>query len=51
MHMGLNECSSMFGISVRELWKIEKGKLLIPEEIIQKIMVNGLIMILCKRRK
>ncbi len=51
LHMGLNECSSLFGISVRELRKIEKGKILIPKEIINKIMVNGLTMIVCQRRK
>ena len=51
LHMGLTECSGMFGISVRELRKIEKGHVLIPEEIMNKIMINGLTMIMCKRRK
>jgi len=41
----------MFGISPRQMSKIENGKLLIPEPMLEKIICNGMAMILCKRRK
>lgn len=39
------------GVSHRDLIKIETGKILMPEKIIQRVMTNGMAMILCKRRK
>ena len=45
------ECSRLFGVSHSELIKIENGKMLMPDKIIQKVMTNGMAMILCKRRK
>ena len=45
------ECSRLLNIPHNELIKIENGKILIPERIIEKIVTNGMAMILCKRRK
>ena len=46
-----DECASMFGIGQRDLHKIENGTMLIPEKVLQKIIVNGMTMILCRRRR
>ena len=45
------ECARMFGVSHSDFIKIENGKMLMPDKIIQKVMTNGMEMILCKRRK
>ena len=45
------ECARMFGVSHSELIKIENGRVLMPDKIIQKVMTNGMAMILCKRSK
>ena len=45
------ECAKLLGVSHSELIKIENGRVLMPDKIIQKVMTNGMAMILCKRRK
>ena len=40
----------MLNISHSELIKIENGKILMPDRIIEKIMTNGLTLILSRRR-
>lgn len=45
------ECSKILGISSRELKNIEHGRVLIPEKILAKLIINGMSMILCKRWK
>ncbi|MBE6457955.1 MAG: helix-turn-helix transcriptional regulator [Alphaproteobacteria bacterium] len=44
------QCANMLGVSHRDLIRIENGKMLMPEKIVERIMTNGLTMILCKRR-
>ena len=45
------DCAKLFGISHSEIIKIENGTMLMPDRVIEKIMYNGLMMVLCKRRK
>ena len=45
------ECARMFGVSHSDFIKIENGRVLMPDKIIDKLMTNGMAMILCKRRK
>ena len=51
MNISRFECAKLLGVSHSELIKIENGKILMPDKIIQKVMTNGMAMILCKRRK
>ena len=51
MNLTRYECANILGVSHRDLIKIETGKILMPEKIIQRVMTNGMAMILCKRRK
>ncbi len=51
MRLNLGDCAKMLGITRRQALKIENGKLLMPERVIEKIMVNGMAMILCKKRR
>ncbi len=45
------DAARILSVSRRELIKIENGKILMPDRIIEKIMTNGLTLILSKRRK
>ena len=45
------ECGHMFGLTQRQILRIECSKLLIPDRVLEKITANGMAMILCKRRK
>ena len=45
------DAARILSVSHRELIKIENGKILMPHRIIEKIMTNGLTLILSKRRK
>lgn len=51
MHINRDECARMLGVSLRELHKIENGSMLIPENVIQRIIINGMTLLLCKRFK
>ena len=51
MGVNLADCAKIFGITRRQVLKIENGKLLIPERVAEKIMTNGMAMILCKKRR
>ncbi len=51
LRLGRDECASIFGISQRDLHKIENGSMLIPEKVLQKIIINGMTLILCRRKK
>ena len=44
------ECAKMFGLNRREFLRMENGKLLIPERVLEKIVCNGIMMIMCKRK-
>ena len=44
------DATKMLNISHSELIKIENGKMLMPERIVEKIMTNGLTLILSRRR-
>ncbi len=46
-----DDCARMFGLTRRQILRIECGKLLIPDRVLEKITANGMAMILCKRRK
>jgi len=43
--------AKILSVSHRELIKIENGKILMPPRIIEKLITNGLTLILSKRRK
>lgn len=45
------ECGKILNTSHSEIMKLENGKILISERLLEKIMVNGLTMIMSKRRK
>lgn len=51
LHIHRDDCARMLGVSRRELHKIENGSMLIPENAIQRIIINGMTMLLCKRHK
>ena len=44
------ECAKLLGVSHSELIKIENGKMLMPDRIVEKLMTNGLTLILSRRR-
>ena len=44
------DAAKMLNISHSELIKIENGKMLMPDRIVEKIMTNGLTLILSRRR-
>ena len=45
-----SECAKMFGMTQRQILRMESGKLLMPDRVLDKITANGMAMILCKRR-
>ncbi len=45
-----SDCAKMFGLSQRQILRIENGKLLPPDRVVEKVTANGMAMILCKRR-
>ncbi len=44
------DAAKMQNISHSELIKIENGKMLMPDRIVEKLMTNGLTLILSRRR-
>ena len=45
------DAAKILNISHSELIKIENGKMLMPDRIVEKLMTNGMAMILCKWRR
>ena len=45
------DCAKMFGVTQRQVIQIESGKLLIPERMLERIICNGIMMIMCKKHK
>ena len=46
-----DECARLLGVSCRDMKNMERGQSIISEKVLHKIMSNGLLTILCKRRK
>ena len=44
------DAAKMLNISHSELIKIENGKMLMPDRIVEKLMTNGLTLLLSRRR-
>ena len=44
------DAAKILNISHSELIKIENGKMLMPDRIVEKLMTNGLTLILSRRR-
>ncbi len=51
LRLKVTDYAKMFGMTRRQIFKIENGKMLVPEGMLEKIITNGIAMILCKRRK
>ncbi|MBQ4070087.1 MAG: helix-turn-helix transcriptional regulator [Alphaproteobacteria bacterium] len=51
LRLKVTDYAKMFGMTRRQIFKIENGKMLVPEGVLEKIITNGIAMILCKRRK
>ena len=51
LRLKVTDYAKMFGMTCRQIFKIENGKMLVPEGVLEKIITNGIAMILCKRRK